>query len=160
MVRTQLGTWILTAFPTIFPTVFLAACLMAAAGACRDSTAAGAVRVSRERAYPAPEGSGALVFLSLENAGPPTALVGARSGQGRVEIRTYAFEDGVQVAPFVPRLEIPSNLEVSLRPGGVHLALETERPLEPGQPIDVTLLFEDGSEASVQIPVKAPPGSS
>ena len=53
-------------------------------------------------------------------------------------------------------LEIPADGELNLEPGGYHIMLvELGEPITPGQDLELTLRFSDGSETVTTVPARA-----
>jgi copper(I)-binding protein len=97
------------------------------------------------------------VFMSLENqTGTPRALVGAESAVSEiVELHTHVEEGGMMRMRRIEKIEVPAGETVTLKPGGLHVMLiGLKQPLEPGDAVDLTLIFEDGSRMPVQAPVR------
>lgn len=103
------------------------------------------------------------VFLSLTNSSAQDrALVGAASpAAGVTELHTHVNESGMMRMSRIDRIELPAGQTVTLKPGGLHVMLiGLKQSLEPGATIDLTLIYDDGSNLSVQVPVRqisAPP---
>ncbi len=110
----------------------------------------------RARAVP-PDQPNSAVFMSIENqSDEQRALVGAESAASQiVELHTHLEEDGVMRMRRVEKLKVPAGETVTLEPGGLHVMLiGLKQPLEPGDTLDLTLIFEDGSRIPVQAPVR------
>jgi hypothetical protein len=98
-------------------------------------------------------------YLTLRNAGPrPDRLLGASSPAAeRVELHSMAMEGDVMRMRAVDSLELPAGGSFELKPGGLHLMLlGLKRPLQPGQPVPLTLRFEKAGEVAVEVSVDAP----
>lgn len=116
------------------------------------------VRVEDPYARAVPPGQpNSAVFMVLTNSGAePRALVAAESdAAGTVELHTHSLADGMMKMRRIERIELPAGLPVTLKPGGLHVMLIglTEQ-LTPGMTVDLTLVFDDGSRASVTAPVR------
>jgi len=97
------------------------------------------------------------VFMTLENrSDQDQVLVAAESDVSEiVELHTHIEEGGMMRMRQVEKIEVPANETVTLQPGGLHVMLiGLQQALEPGQTIDLTLVFEDGSRMPVQAPVR------
>lgn len=95
-------------------------------------------------------------FLTLSNtSAEPKALVAAASPvAATVELHSHIHEDGMMRMRRVERIDIPAGGSVSLEPGGLHLMLiGLKGNLTPGDQVDLTLSFDDGSQSRVLIPV-------
>ncbi|RUL66463.1 copper chaperone PCu(A)C [Dyella dinghuensis] len=63
--------------------------------------------------------------------------------------------DGMSHMAMVDHLAIPAHAAVSLSPSGYHLMLEhASHPVKPGDSVNVTLRFADGSELPVSFLVR------
>ena len=84
-----------------------------------------------------------------------TALVAARSPVSEVvELHTHREENGVMRMRQVEKIELPAGETITLKPGGLHVMLiGLKQPLELDTEIPVSLVFADGSEKSVMMPV-------
>lgn len=115
-----------------------------------------AVTDAYARAVP-PGQPNSAVFLTLTNATPETrALVAGMSPMAEVvELHTHIHEDGMMRMRRVERIEVPAGGSVSLEPGGLHLMLiGLKGNLAPGDQVDLTLSFDDGTETQVLAPVR------
>ncbi|RUL80026.1 copper chaperone PCu(A)C [Dyella choica] len=97
-------------------------------------------------------------YVTLDNQGSSAAtLVSARSAfYASVMLHQSATDTaGGSSMRMLDRLTIPAHGEVSLAPAGFHLMLqEATHPYKPGQTIDVTLDFADGSHLRVPFMVR------
>jgi copper(I)-binding protein len=101
-------------------------------------------------------------YLHLDNlTGKPLSLDAVTSPDfASVEIHQSIVKDGVESMQPVPKLDIPSQGGVDLKPGGYHLMLMNPRKnLFPGDTVSLSLSFSDGSELLILAPVRrdAPP---
>jgi copper(I)-binding protein len=91
------------------------------------------------------------------------ALIGAViPGCGAVELHDMVIENDVMVMRQVPdgKIIIPAGQSIELKRGGLHImCLQKEAPLEPGNNIDMVLLFANAGERPVTAPVVAPAGA-
>jgi copper(I)-binding protein len=63
--------------------------------------------------------------------------------------------DGMSHMTMVDHLAIPAHAAVSLSPSGYHLMLEhASHPIKPGDSVNITLRFADGSELPVSFLVR------
>ncbi len=133
----------------------LAALVLAVAAA-----AGPAPRLAVEGAHvrAAPPGAPVLAgYLTLRNTGGgPAVITGASSPDfDRVEIHRTTVRDGVARMEPVPRLEIAPGAAVRLEPGGMHLMLiGPRRKLRPGDRVRLTLRLGDGTERTLELPVR------
>lgn len=97
-------------------------------------------------------------YLQLQSRGPADRLMGARSpAAAKVELHT-AFRDGdVMRMREVPAIAVEAGGTTKLEPGGLHLMLiDLRAPLQQGQRVPVTLVFERAGEITVELMVQAP----
>ena len=96
-------------------------------------------------------------FMSLHNSDDKDhALVGAESPVAKVvELHTHTMQDGMMRMRPVAKVDLPAGERVSLKPGGLHVMLiGLKQKLVPGEDVPVTLVFEDGSKATLSAPVR------
>ena len=97
-------------------------------------------------------------FMTLGNAGAEAhALVAARSPAAAVvELHTHIMgDDGMHRMREVERVEVPAGGETRLQPGGFHVMLiNLTKPLKAGDAVELTLVYEDGTEESLAAEVK------
>lgn len=83
------------------------------------------------------------------------ALVGASSPvAGVVEIHEMRMEQDVMRMRAIPKLDLPANRAVELKPGGYHVMLmELKQPLKKGDVVPITLTVQgsDGKTESVEV---------
>jgi copper(I)-binding protein len=96
------------------------------------------------------------VFMKLLNQGDDAQLVYAKSPvAGIVELHTHINDKGVMRMRKINQIDLPNQQLVSLQPGGLHvMLLGLNRDLKPGEEIEVTLGFSDGSEKNLRVPVQ------
>lgn len=95
-------------------------------------------------------------FMGLKNNGADAAVVNAQSPVAKiVELHTHINDKGVMRMRKIPQIKLPAQQSVTLQPGGLHIMLlGLNRDLKPGEEIDVTLDFSDGSSKSIKVPVQ------
>jgi len=83
-------------------------------------------------------------------------LVDARSDVSEVvELHTHINDDGMMRMRRVDSIAVPAGGITRLQPGGLHVMLiGLKKQLAPGDEVDLTLVFEDGSEIQRSLPVK------
>ena len=93
--------------------------------------------------------------MQLSNQGKDVAIVDARSSvSDNVELHTHINDNGVMRMRKIPKIDLPQGQKVMLKPGGLHVMfIDLKRDLKVGDNIDVTLVFDDGSEKALQVPV-------
>lgn len=94
-------------------------------------------------------------FMTIVNNGDDTAIVAASSPVSEVvELHTHREENGVMRMRQVEKIDLPSGETVMLKPGGLHVMLiDLKQALEVDTEISVTLIYADGSETSLMMPV-------
>ena len=100
------------------------------------------------------------VYLAITNRGEAVdRLVGAAAERaGHAMIHRSVVEDGVMKMRRAGALEIPPGESVRLEPGGLHVMLMgVSSPLEIGERISVTLVFERAGEVTLSVPVRMSP---
>jgi copper(I)-binding protein len=96
-------------------------------------------------------------FMKVSNKGRTEhALVaGSSPAAAVVELHTHTMEGGMMRMRQVEKIELPAGETVSLEPGGLHVMLiGLQQKLVPEETIPLTLRFEDGSEVTLQVPVR------
>lgn len=92
-------------------------------------------------------------YVTLRNNGPAVSvIVSAHSPAYKTAMlhQTTLSANGMSSMAPLQRLSIPPHAKVALAPAGYHLMLQgATRPLKPGDTIDVTLDFADGSHLPV-----------
>ena len=98
-------------------------------------------------------------FMVLKNADDKDhRLVKAESPAAKVvELHEHVNEGGVNRMRPVKDIEIKARSEAVLKPGGLHVMLiGLVRPLTEGEPVSITLTFEDGSHKLISAPTRRP----
>jgi hypothetical protein len=95
-------------------------------------------------------------FMQITNRGEDSQIVFAKSPVADVvELHTHINDNGVMRMRKIDRINLPSKKPVSLKPGGLHvMLLGLNRDLKPGDEIEVTLGFADGSVKALKVPVQ------
>jgi len=121
-------------------------------------SAADAIQTDGAFARAVPPGqSNSAAFMTLTNQSDADhALVSAESNAAKAaELHSHTMEEGMMKMRRVEKIDLPAGKTARLEPGGFHLMLiGLERQLSPGEHIDVTLIFEDGSRNTFTAPVK------
>lgn len=132
--------------------------LMSLSGAVMAQSATDEVTISDAYVRAVPPGQpNSASFMQVKNTSKvPHALVGGSSPAAKVvELHTHTMEGGMMRMRQVEKIDIPAGGSVSLQPGGFHVMLiGLKQQLVPGQEIPLTLKYEDGSEVTVNAPVK------
>jgi copper(I)-binding protein len=99
-------------------------------------------------------------FVVLANDGDADdALVSATSPDfGSIELHeTVDSGDGVMAMQKVTSIPVAAGGTTALEPGGFHMMLfDPTADVAIGQPVEITLTFEDGASITVQATVQAP----
>jgi len=102
-------------------------------------------------------------FMTLRNTGTEAhAVVSARSPAAQVaELHTHIMgDDGLLRMRQVEKVDVRAGGEAVFQPGGLHVMLiNLNGPLTAGNDVDLTLVYDDGSEETLTTPVK-PVGES
>jgi periplasmic copper chaperone A len=105
-----------------------------------------------------PAGLPAAGYVALQNTGPSAAtLVTAHSATyASVMLHRSSTENGgMSTMSAMENLVIPAQGKVALAPAGYHLMLEQSgHPLKPGDGVEITLDFADGSHLPVRFLVQ------
>ncbi|UTW44304.1 copper chaperone PCu(A)C [bacterium SCSIO 12696] len=96
-------------------------------------------------------------FFDLHNKGARDCrLVGATADIARSgELHTHIHKDGVMRMRRVKGVDLPAGETVSFKPGGLHVMLFGVRPLKDGEPVSVTLNFEQCEPLTVGTAVRS-----
>ncbi len=108
------------------------------------------------RAMP-PGQSVSAAFLGLSNTGEEDhALVAVETPAAMMaEMHEHTMADGMMQMRELEKIDLPAGATVELKPGGLHLMLMgLKSQLVPGDQVDITLIYEDGSKATVKAPVR------
>ena len=95
-------------------------------------------------------------FMKLRSASD-TSLVGVSSPiAGFVEIHETSSHGGVMQMRAVPRVALPANKAVELKPGSYHVMLMSlKQPVNVGDTVPITLTVEDKAGKRTSVEVKA-----
>lgn len=106
----------------------------------------------------APQGPNAALYLTAVGGDKADRLVGARSTvASEVHIHeTTHDEDGTVAMSNVDGLDLPAGGRLVLEPGGYHLMLTDVERLNPGDEVDITLIWENGGEWTISAEVVDP----
>lgn len=95
-------------------------------------------------------------FMTLTNASASDiVLKGAESPAAKVvELHTHTMSGGMMRMRQVEKIDLPAGESVKLQPGGLHvMMIGLQQELVPGEQIDMSLVFEDGSKLAIKVPV-------
>jgi copper(I)-binding protein len=149
----------------------LAAAILAVLHA-RDAAAAdfsvGGMQIGNPWTRATPKGAdvaGAYMRLSNKGAAADRLIGGSSPVAGRFEVHHMTVEDGVmKMRPVDGGLEVKPGETVELKPGSFHIMLMgLKQPLEKGQKVKGTLVFEKAGTVEIEYAVEAlgasaPPG--
>lgn len=105
---------------------------------------------------PVPGQNMAAAFMVISNNGDkPLQLVAVKSDvAAELELHGHTNDNGIMRMRKVDSVPVPARGEVRLAPGGLHLMLiGLRKTLVEKQQVAFTLVFADGSEARVEMPV-------
>lgn len=96
-------------------------------------------------------------YMTLRNTGMTAVdLTGARSSiAASVMLHDTMNHDGMLHMMHVAKATIPAGGELTLASGGMHLMLQLLEQPAVGSEVELVLQFSDGSELSVQAPVRS-----
>ena len=104
----------------------------------------------------APSAKAGAAYISIRTNGGDDRLIGATSPTAkRVEIHTHVKDgDVMRMRPVDGPLPVSAGKPIKMGPGGVHVMLMgLNGPLKDGEPISVTLIFENAGEIEFEVPV-------
>ncbi|MGY6410109.1 MAG: copper chaperone PCu(A)C [Alkalilacustris sp.] len=146
------------------PTRLIASALVAlspAAALAVDAASADAITIHAPFALISPAGQSGAAFMRIENTGTQDdRLIAARADIAqRVELHTHIIDDigTMRMMEVEEGFPIPAGGDYVLERGGDHVMFLglLEAP-EPGAEIPLTLVFESGTELTLQVPVQSP----
>lgn len=139
----------------------------AAAPAAAEPAASAHVGLMAHEPWSRPLAPGATMaagYMHLMNhTTQPETLIGARAeGVGRIELHDMAEVDGVmQMRPIEGGVPLVVDGMAAFQPGGKHLMfIDVTRSWTEGDVVPVTLVFESGTEAVIDVVVTASKGES
>lgn len=96
-------------------------------------------------------------YVELQNNGTKTVtLTGVRSASyGHAMLHQSSTDGGMGRMAMVDTLALPAGKVTAFAPGGYHIMLsDAPTPVKPGDTVNVTLVFGDGSTADVPFTAK------
>jgi periplasmic copper chaperone A len=134
-------------------------CLLAGSAAAEDYVL-GTLAIGQPWARATPRGAAvAGGYLTITNKGPAAdrLMGGSTVVANRFELHSMAIEDGVaRMRPVEGGVEIKPRQTVELQPGGFHIMLVgLKQPLQQGERVKGTLLFEKAGKVDVEFTVVA-----
>lgn len=98
-----------------------------------------------------------VAYMTLRNAGTePVVVTGLRTDLAMMPMihATTTDAQGVTRMAHMEEMEIAAGETVALAPGGLHVMLmDLQRPMVEGESYTLSLVFADGAEASVEVPI-------
>ena len=141
-----------------YMTTLLSAVLLSGVGLAQAQSVAEQVKVKDPYVRAVPPGQpNSASFMALHNGDSQAhALVAAQSPAAKVvELHTHTLVDGMMQMRPVAKIELPAGATTSLKPGGLHLMLiGLQQQLVPNERVPLTLVFEDGSKAELNVQVR------
>jgi copper(I)-binding protein len=125
----------------------------------------GSIQIGNPWTRATPKGAevaGAYMTLSNKGTAPDRLIGGSSPVAGRFELHLMTVEDGVmKMRPVDGGLEVKPGETVELKPGSFHVMLMGLRqPLEKGQKVKGTLVFEKAGTVEIEYAVEALGASS
>ena len=114
------------------------------------------VKNSRVRAVPAGQVNSAAFMMFKNNSSEDRLLVSAHSNISKaVELHTHKKEGGMMRMRRVDSIEIKAGSKTVLKPGGLHIMfIGLKHGLKVGENVELKLVFDNGSEIALSVPVK------
>ena len=115
-----------------------------------------AIEIMHPWAKPSLPNRPAAAYFGIHNNGDEDdRLTGASvEGAAKVEMHDVVTENDVVKMVPLPAIEVPAGGMAHLGPGGMHLmVMGLEVPLEEGETVPVTLIFEKAGEVEVELTV-------
>lgn len=117
----------------------------------------GAVQVEGPYALAIPGQPNGAAYMVLNNTGPElqTLVAAASPSANVVELHTHIMQDGMMQMRRIDQIEVPAGEQVALAPGGLHVMLIDLKQDEvaAGKQIALTLIYKDGEQQTLQVPV-------
>ena len=117
------------------------------------------IQIEAAWARPAVEAANTAVYLSITNLDSDDAWIDAESPQARLtELhRSIILADGTAKMEHQEQIALPQNVTVELVSGGLHVMLiDLKQTLEPGDTVNLSLVFSQHERVNIDVPVKNP----
>ena len=104
-----------------------------------------------------PNAPASAAFMVISNSGSaPRQLLKAQSPVAKtVELHTHVADHGVMKMRPVASIAVDAKGQVELKPGSYHIMLiDLKQPLNEGDSVPITLIFDDGSSQQIAAPVR------
>jgi copper(I)-binding protein len=146
---------------TMFRVALLASLVVVIGGvAVAETYSAGELQIGNPWARATPKGAKVSAgYLTITNKGtqPDRLIGGSATVASRFEVHTTVTENGVGRMRQVEALEIKPGETIELKPGGMHVMLTgLKQPLQRGQTVKGTLVFEKAGTVAIEFAVQAP----
>ena len=144
------------------PLIALAAALVAAPFSHAADVQAGTLTIRQPWSRPAQAGMNGVGFFMIVNGGKTSVTLKSveSPAAGKVEIHQSAMAGGVMTMRRQDTVKIPAGGQVAFAPGGYHLMLLSLKSAQSvGQKVPVTLVFDNGRKAQVELTVQLAPPS-
>lgn len=120
----------------------------------------GPLHIAQPWARATPKGAsvaGGYMKITNKGAVPDRLIAGSAGFAGRFEIHEMTMEQGVmKMRPLAAGLEIKPGQTVELKPGSFHVMfMGLKEPLEKGQRVKGTLVFEKAGKIDIEYEVEA-----
>lgn len=114
------------------------------------------IKDARVRAVPAGQVNSAAFMMLQNNSSENRLLVSASSNISKVvELHTHKKEGGMMRMRQVDSIAIKAGSKTVLKPGGLHIMfIGLNQGLKAGENVDLKLVFDNGSEIELKVPVK------
>ena len=96
-------------------------------------------------------------FMSVKNdSNKAVSIVSASSSISKVvELHTHDMKNGVMKMYQIPKIDIPANSKIDLKPGGLHVMfIGLNNPLKEGETVTFTLNLSNGETKTITAPIK------
>jgi periplasmic copper chaperone A len=109
------------------------------------------------RPAPMAGGTGA-AYMQISNEGPgDDTLIGVRANFAEsAEMHETVQQDGMATMHLVDSIALPAGGSITFEPGGYHVMLiNIAEPMQPGESVTLTLVFEQMGEMQISAEVRA-----
>jgi periplasmic copper chaperone A len=140
--------------------LLIASCVLivAALCACAPQMEPG-IHIDDAWVRPAPMAGGTgAAYMQISNGGPgDDRLIGVRADFAEsVEIHESVHADGMASMHSVDAIDLPAGSTIMLETGGYHaMLINVAEPLQPGDMVTLTLIFEKAGDIEISAEVRA-----
>jgi len=132
--------------------------IIASALLCASTLLASSIEIKDSYVRATPPGlPNSAAFMTIENeTAKDINIVKASSKVSKyVELHTHDMKNGVMKMYQVPKITVPKNGQVVLKPGGFHVMfIGLHHPLKTGENVTFTLELENGDTKTITAPIK------